>query len=134
MTGRAFYIAIVLGFLRRVLRKALTPAGKRPGGTGDMKESALFLVDGMDYYVFQGTAHMMDDETADWLCSELRDEWQEYCKLVMPGLSIHVLHTGPVDVPLITLAAKLDSAARERLHCLVNGARNTYNDKWRRGK
>ena len=99
-----------------------------------MNEFALFLVEGMDYYVFPGTAHMMDDETADWLCSELQNEWQDYCKLVMPGLSIHVLHTGSADNPVITLATKLDSAARARLNCLVNGARATYNDKWRWGK
>ena len=131
---RAVYIAIVLGFLRRLLRKMLVPTGRKPGGAGDMNESALFLVEGMDYYVLPGTAHVMDDDTADWLCSELQNEWQDYCKLVMPGLSIHVLHTGSADIPLINLASKLDSAARSRLNCLVNGARATYNDKWRCGK
>ena len=138
----AVYIAIFLHFARRLLRKTLAPSRRNressrdiPGASGNKAEYALFLTDaGHRYYEISGTAHEMDEDTASWLCDEVRREWNEYCELIPGGLTIHVLHTGcPMDQQISELEASLDTAARARLDCLVNGARATYNDKWRWG-
>lgn len=145
MMARAVYIAIFIGFLRRLLRKTLAPSGKRLAATGEEREigstckQALFLVTEFNYYIVPGTTHEMDDGTALRISREIREEWREYCRLVDDGLHISVLHcsVGPdsasIDRPLGELRGKLDSPARKRLDCLVNGARATYNDLWRRG-
>lgn len=143
MAGRAFYIAIVLGFLRRLLRKTLVPAGKRPVATGGEREigstckQALFLVTNYNYYIVPGTTHEMDNGTALRLSRDIQHEWREYCRLVDDGLTISVLHVSTdndyIDRPLEELRDMLDSPARKRLNCLVTGALATYNDLWRRG-
>ena len=133
------YIAIFLHFARRLLRKTLAPSRRNressrdiPGDAGNMKEYALFLVDDeSSYYVISGTAHEMDKDTADWLYDVVRSEWSDYCTLIPVDLSIAVLRTGPIDQQIYELDDRLDTAARARLRCLVNGARATYNDKWR---
>lgn len=142
---RAVYLAIILGFLRRLLRKTLVPAGKRLAATGEEQadvswcKQALFLVTNFNYYIVPGTTHEMYDSTALRLSREIREEWRESCRLVDDGLTISVLHVcvspdSPyIDRPLGELRGKLDSTARKRLDCLVNGARATYNDLWRRG-
>jgi hypothetical protein len=100
-------------------------------------KQALFLVTNFTYYIVPGTTHEMYDSTALRLSREIREEWREYCRLVDDGLSISVLHCSTdkayLDRPLDELRNKLDSPARARLNCLVNGARATYNDLWRRG-
>ena len=143
MTGRAVYIAIFIGFLRRLLRKTLAPAGERPAATGGERaigstcKQALFIVTDYNYYMVPGTSHEMNDSTALRLSSEIREEWREYCRLVDDGLRISVLQVSTdnayIDRPLDELRNMLDSSARKRLDCLVNGARATYNDLWRRG-
>ena len=141
----AIYISIFIGFLRRLLRKTLAPAEKRPAATGGERaigsrcKQALFLVTKFNYYIVPGTTHEMDDSTALRLSREIREEWREYCRLVEDSLKISVLHcscsadNAYIDRPLAELRDKLDYPARERLDCLVNGARATYNDLWRRG-
>ena len=138
MIGRMVYIGIFIGFLRRLLRKMLAPARKLRKASGyadiqgkDDAEFALFLVEGIYFYVVPGTAHVMDSETADWLCSEVQAEWNQMCGTIMKGLSVHVLHTGSADQQLYELAGRLKSEQKSRLRALVNGARATYNDKWR---
>lgn len=141
MTGSAIYMAIFIGFLRRLLRKALAPSRRNressrdiPGASGNMEEHALFLVDAQShYYVISGTTHEMDKDTSNWLSGEVRREWNDYCKLIPVDLSLHVLRPGSIDQQIYELEARLDTVARTRLRCLVNGARATYNDTWRRG-
>lgn len=138
---RAAYIAIFIGFIRRLLRKMLAPSrGNRessrdiPVASGNKEEYALFLVDTRsNYYVISGTTHEMDEDTSNWLSGEVRREWNDSCRLIPDVLSLHVLETGPIDRQIYEFEARLDTAARARLRCLVNGARATYNDLWRRG-
>lgn len=138
---RAVYIAIFIGFLRRLLRKALAPYSRNressrdiPGASGNMEEHALFLVDTQArYYVISGTTHEMDEETSDWLSDEVRREWNDSCKRIPVGLSLYVLPIGAADQQIYELEDRLDTVARARLRYLVNGARATYNDLWRRG-
>ena len=142
MMAMAVYISIFIGFLRRLLRKMLAPSHRMPVASrdisvasGNKEEYALFLVDTRsNYYVISGTTHEMDENTSDWLSDEVRREWNDYCKLIPDGLSLHVLETGPIDKQIYELEARLDTAERARLRCLVNGARATYNDLWRRGE
>ena len=43
---RAVYLAIILGFLRRLLRRVLVPSGCRLAGSGEFREKCLMLTAG----------------------------------------------------------------------------------------
>jgi len=127
MTGRAVYIAIIIGFFRRLLRKVMVPAGKH-------RAFALYIVVYGDYYAVPGTVRDMTDGLACLVSGAVIDAWGDCCDKAIPSMRLQVLPIGRHYRPLCELEDRLDDAEKASLRCIVNGARATYNDVWRWNK